>query len=260
MSANYISPIDEKMMAYSHRLRDLILEAHAEGIVFSIGAEDNGALAPLEKNQRHHRVVVAVPKLEHEHPQLYTPYSITAEAVVETTQAIVPAKKIEAYKPRPLVPLYTELSSGLFVNRTLICPWRVGDDHVETSALKFDRAMDLLALSNSDAWFKSGKVRQNDMIGETVTLAEIFYIKPNSQVDSFKVWEMPGALFPPATSGDYKDLTVDFTFSLPLDLGTIRVAGRLNRLHGRLHLTAKASRPDVTPLGFTLKADRIQPK
>lgn len=259
----YQNPIHAKMQGYGERLRDLLLEAYADGIVLSTTEPQDGEL-PLLDNQHVYHLAAMVPLTSHTHLNMKLPEMVRAKAVTikgedNMPAEIVPSMKIPtpepALKPKKVVPVRRAESEWAFVNREFVQPWMAGA--IETSAIKFGVKFDLIGISVTEG------MGVTDSIAPGIALESIYYRDAALNIERLETIYLPYAAFVVATQGDYRDQSIQIALSQNAegdwytagsDKGDIVIEGKINLQFGTCELTAKSNKPGLIPLGYTLDA------
>jgi len=164
----------------------------------------------------------------------------------------------------PLVPVYCESSAHCFVEPSKVEPW-MDPSGVMTSVLSFGKKFDLLGLSNDAFLINQGIQDMTDCLDSAIRLAKLYCLY-EGKVYPVAVENLPTNSFAPShVQADYKEMLMQFDSPITLDVDdntrvtvNVSVSGRVNLEYGTIHLVANAH-PGVKWLGYTLKAERVNP-
>jgi len=171
-----------------------------------------------------------------------------------------------------LIPVLRPESAQHFVDPSDVEPQAI-NDNLSTSALRVGVRLDLLGISNTNESFGA------DGIDPAITLAKIYYRTKSGAVHEVDVSDMPYNAFVPAYQGNYRDVTVNMSLEVSMlgepttwlgKLGKkiamwidgdpkvmLRFTGNANLPMGTIQVDAVSDHPDVTPIGYTVSAYRI---
>jgi hypothetical protein len=171
-----------------------------------------------------------------------------------------------------LIPVLRPESAQHFVDPSDVEPQAI-NDNLTTSALRVGVRLDLLGISTTD------ETDNTDCIDPAIALAKIYYRTKSGMVHEVDVSDMPYNAFVPACQGNYRDVTVNMSLEVSMlgepttwlgKLGKkiamwvdgdpkvlLRFTGVAKLQMGTIQVDAVSDHPDVTPIGYTLSASRI---
>lgn len=260
MQENY----NDKMVSFAERMRSLILEAYAEGIVLS--ADDpNTAIAVDDPEVKQHRTIVMVPLTNHFHPILDKPLSVMAFALHKNGE-IIPSNKLEPLAASVKIEVrHSSKSVNLFVPIEDLAPWRTSDGKYYTSAFKFGTKFDLLGLTTYD---DDHLVDVTDCLEPDICLDKIFYRNADGQTQEAVVHNMPKSQAVNADYGNAGDMVIDTAITVspdglptssPTGNANILIQGKINLQFGTVEMVAMSDVASIVPLGYTLNISRSNP-
>lgn len=126
-----------------------------------------------------------------------------------------------------VVPVHRAQSQANFVATATLATRTVDIDgeNIVTSALLFNREVDLLGISQSDSLIAAGVQNQTDTLDPSLSVAA-FYVQIGNDELRFNVNNLPYSNFVPNAQGDYKLLTLNFeSTSVLLNKDTVQADG-----------------------------------
>lgn len=243
--------IEGRASHHANRLRDLITEALADGVVLSVALEDAPPKAwqPEQIIQSRIYPVPLAGGVAHEH--LPNPLSVSATWVLQEhgSVAAVPVEPPVLVQPKlpKLEPIYD--GSPLFVNPSLVQPWGTTDPGRMTSALAFGNSFNYLALCGHVA---------APGLDPHITLERVWYqLDGLNQVFSEDTHAQVFSSFVASPLGGYSEMVLDFTFGQARggQMLRARIAGTVNLRTGTLSVDCdKSDIPGLKLVGFSLFA------
>lgn len=161
------------------------------------------------------------------------------------------------------VPQITEQSEDCFVSKELVTPWsdEIHGCEVITSALKFNRSIDVMGLSTITNLLKTGAQDMTDSIDKRALITSIYVNVFNNGIwTPQRLFLNTSVQFVKTIEGTDADLALDKLVCFS-DVGghkvEFKIYGTLNVQTCTLELRCDSSVETIIPLGYTPRLNRI---
>jgi hypothetical protein len=265
----YANQVTRKMASYAHRMRDLINEAYANGVVLTAPTpEPSGTLLALSEDETLCTVAVFVPITGHHHLQLDRVDIVKAFSVVKKVKGEEPSAIVQPLQlpvpraPTKIIPIIHKGNTNFFVSSLDVKPWE--EAGVVSSALKFGERFDLLGISLNEEMIASGTVDVNATIDPEILFDKLFYRAADGSLQTFHMRHHAGSRFFANIQGDYRTMQGQISVQVPRSehsssRSVVRIYGSVNLQYGTCEIKAECDDLGIIPLGYTLDAMRRSP-